>query len=869
MVALFLRYNADITPKRRGVYNTLHTAVCNGHVGVIEAILAHRSELINAKQPLKPLYAASIWGCWKAVESLMKFPGADPNEKHIRGWTPLTASCDNGFSRTVRVLLDRDVDPNIPGPGDKWTAVYYAAAIRGDADIVRMLLARGAAIDHKVLEEPLLCGIINNVNLSEEDKISLFEILIQHDPSMNVDKGMSDGLAPLMLAAMDGNANMITWLLRHGADINLTTPSGRHALFFALANRRIAATKELLEHDTSPILDMEDEHAGFPLEVALADEDTRDDGELVEMLLEAGANLEFENKNKVTVFTIAVYRGQKEVVKLLLKRGVDINHRDVWDYTPLLVSIQSKAPASTEVMRLLVDSGANLNDRLPGDSTVLHVAMWEADLDKVRILLEFHTSIDVHSQDSDGDTPLLVSTNWDRPQIVECLKLLVRAGADVNAQNLKGWCLLMKSSWRREAASAVHDFLLSLPETNVDIFTPASGYPLQVACRIGYEPLLRKLLGRGANVNLAVPGFAPTALISACLADSAKSDETVELIVRKLVAEGAEPNFMSKNTVGLFNALCAASFQARVGTINFLLDSGASVQQPDRMGRLPIHFAAANGLRNFEAVALAYTGDIMAVDKADKNVLHWAAQFGNCETVKAILERIPVTERKAVVDCKDSEGWTPLAWAMRPVDLDPDFAQGFPEPRNYAGTVQYLIQQGANVAVTFRQGRGEAAEVLAPVELAQRCGADDLVQLLVGPQNRDNDNIDTDAAGEKHASRSARYISRQTMCYMCFSVRFCKKCHSNVELYHMVDDGKLHTFGINSDGAEEYMAPNSPSSPASSKAMNTMTGTAVNADGDSSDLATGQSNHDSPQDDVTEVVDFSDLKDLGSFTDSE
>lgn len=771
------------------MYSALHTASCSGEEGAVKAILAHRIDLVNVEQPLKPLYAASIWGCWKVVDCLMSFPGPDPNQKHTGGWTPLTAAADNGFVNTVRVLLDHGADPNLPGPEDKFTALYYAAVIRGHTDIVRMLLARGATINHETLYAPLLCSIVANPNLSVEDKISLSEILIQHDPSIDIDKSASNGYTPLMVAAEKGDTTMIRWLLRHGSDINRMTPRGVHSLFFAVGHRQVAATKELLKHDTPPILDIESEDSRFPLEYTVADEGVQDDGSLVELLLDAGADLEFESKKKQTVFTVAVDCGQLEVVKLLLKRGVDIHHRDMWDYTPILTSIQLETPSGTEITRLLVDNGANLKDAMSDSSTALHLAMWRSDLDKVRILLEFRSSIDIHARDSDGDTPLLCSTGWERPQIVECLKLIVRAGADVNDQNTRGWCLLMKSAWRGEAACAVHDFLLSLPETKVDLVAPDGGYPLQVACRIGYMDLMHKLLDRGTDVNLAVPGLAPTALISACASNTAKTDETTELIVRELVARGAQPDFMSKNNVGIFNALCAASFQAGVGTINFLLDSGASAQQPDPLGRLPIHFAAASGLRNFEAVALTYKGDIMAVDKTDKNVLHWAAQFGNCGTVKAIFERIPASKRKAVVDCKDVDGWTPLAWAMRPNNPDDNTAKGFSEQRDYVGTVQYLIQQGADVGVTFRQGRGEAAEELTPAVLAERCGADDLVRLLTRSERSEQDSTGADAAVVKHTPRSSRYTSRQKMCDMCFSVCIPPR------LYLCLSVGQAHSHG--------------------------------------------------------------------------
>lgn len=772
-------YEADVTPKKNYEYGALHTAAANGNVGVIKAILANRGDLFDTKEIDYLLYIASIWGCWKGVEYLTMFHAADPNVKHIGGWTALTAACDEGFFKTVRALLDHGANPNMTGPQDDFTPLYYNAVFHGDIDVASTLLERGAAIEHAALKEPLLCSVVSSTTLCSESMISLFDVLIQHDPSIEIDRRMPNGGTALMLAAMLGNATMVRWLLGHGSDINLTTPSGIHALLFALSRGQVEATEELLGHKTRPILDTEDEGGNFPLAVAVADRDKPDDGKLVEMLLEAGANVEYQNKHNDTVLFYAVYRGQLEIVELLLKRGVKINSRGSQDFTPLLVSIEQKSPANMDILRLLIENGANPKDALPNGATALHLAMIKADLDKVRFLMELNTSIDIHSRTSSGDTPLLYGTKWESAQNVECIKVLVRAGADANAHDSHGRCLLLKSAWAAEEASAVHDVLLSLPEIKVDMVAPSIGYPLGVACRIGCTPLVRKLLDRNADVKLSMLGYAPTALISACVSDSAKSDETIELIVRELVARGADPGFMAENTVGFFNALCAASFLAGVGTINFLMDSGASIQQPDPVGRLPIHFAAAHGPRNFEVVARAWEslGDLMVVDKTDKNVLHWAAQFGNFETVKAIIEKIPEEKRGAAIDCKDLDGWTPLAWAMRPLKPDADMAQGFSGQRDYAGTVQYLIQQGANTGVTFRQGRDESAEVLTPAELAERCGADDLARLVTHSSKSENDGLDTDVATGTHKPDSKRYISRQIACYACFSV--CIDTYSN------------------------------------------------------------------------------------------
>lgn len=106
-------------------------------------------------------------------------------------------------------------------------------------------------------------------------------------------------------------------------------------------------------------------------------------------------------------------------------------------------------------------------------------------------------------------------------------------------------------------------------------------------------------------------------------------------------------------------------------------------------------------------------------------------------------------------------------------------------------------------------------------------------------------------------------------CQTCPSVKFCKKCHSKIELYHMVDDGRLHVFGISDTEAEEFVVPKSPSLKASSRPQEPTDGTDAKTQRERVDTGVLEVGDDNAEDDVTEVVDFSDLKDLGSFTDSD
>jgi ankyrin repeat protein len=59
---------------------------------------------------------------------------------------------------------------------------------------------------------------------------------------------------------------------------------------------------------------------------------------------------------------------------------------------------------------------------------------------------------------------------------------------------------------------------------------------------------------------------------------------------------------------------------------------------------------------------------MMVSDNEGKNSLHWASQFGNSKTGEFILSRmnnLPVMQAKYVA-LANSDGWTPLCWAVRP-----------------------------------------------------------------------------------------------------------------------------------------------------------------------------------------------------------
>lgn len=113
-------------------------------------------------------------------------------------------------------------------------------------------------------------------------------------------------------------------------------------------------------------------------------------------LLDAGGNLEERSDNQSTPLLLAAKGGRLDAVKLLLKRGASVNVADepgLW--SPLLYAANY---GHDEVCKELLAHGANAN----------HANKF-------------------------GNTPLHAAAIGTRASHVECVKLLLAAGADKNA----------------------------------------------------------------------------------------------------------------------------------------------------------------------------------------------------------------------------------------------------------------------------------------------------------------------------------------------------------------------------------------------------------------------------------------------------
>ena len=239
-----------------------------------------------------------------------------------------------------------------------------------------------------------------------------------------------------------------------------------------------------------------------------------DSAELVEELLEAGAD-------PTPGLSRATFEGQEQLVRELVERGADVNAGDDDGDTPLMMAAKYGA---TAVARLLLQRGAF-----------------------------------VHAKDREGRTAL----HWAaaRGDFVETVEVLLKAGADIDAQSTAGTALAAAAFIG--ALGTVH----ALIRAGADVARPdptLNATPLMFAAERGQEPVVAALLAAHASVNQR-DGAGWTALFYAAREDHAG-------IVRRLIAAGAD---VSARADDLTTAMALAADNDNPEVVAILEQAGA------------------------------------------------------------------------------------------------------------------------------------------------------------------------------------------------------------------------------------------------------------------------------------------------------
>ena len=423
----------------------------------------------------------------------------------------------------LRAMVSKRVNINAP-QADGTTALHWATHWN-DVEAVQILLKAGA--------NPSTTNRFGASPLSEA-AISGHAPLVKALLDAGADaKTLStpDGETVLMSAARSGNVDAVRMLLDRGADVNGREKyKGQTALMWAASERHAPIVKLLLDR-------------GADWRVRSFDRETRPPK------LSAASSISPIPRGGFTALMFAAREGDLESARIMIDAGVDINHGDVDNVTPLVAAIMNKRYT---LAKFLIDRGADVNVVDAGGRTALYA------------------TIDIRNEDWTAmpNRPL-----EDPLPSLDVVKALVDRGAKLDVPLTRP--LTVRSGM---------DF--------GDTTLGAGATPLMRAARAGDHAVIRLLLEKGVNATATTKQGNTALMFAAGIGYRDKNTRGSESdaleSVKVLMAAGLD---IKQTNVTGENALHGAALRGADTIVQFLVDQGMDVNATSKQGYTPLDVA--------------------------------------------------------------------------------------------------------------------------------------------------------------------------------------------------------------------------------------------------------------------------------------
>jgi len=469
----------------------------------------------------------------------------------------LAAAVKRGDAGAVRTALQLGADPNITAP-DGSTALHFAVHL-DDLEIVNLLLAAGA----------------------RATTLTRYKI------------------APLTLAAENGNAAMIDRLLEAGADPNTASEEGQTALMTASMNGKVDAVRALLRQGAKVNL-AESFRGQTALMFAAGEGNTK----AAEMLVEFGADMKARSKAGFTALLFAVRNNQLETAKFLLQHGADVNYALADGTAALNMAVLN---ADFDLASMLLDFGANPNQRDPR-GLPLHTVVW---LHQPGAPPDFAMS---------GVDPQPPPKPSGRIGHLEIAKKLLDKGADPNA----------RVDWNEGRFTPGGGLAKQPPNIAVGrhYLTYNGATPFYLAARNGDAPMMRALAAGGADPKMPTRYGVTPLMAAACL------------------------DYYEGETAGPFSGVSEAD---RLEAVKLALQLGNDINAKTNFGNYPMSGSA-------EKTLLTYPDnikEILDLGVGDMRFNGMTALHGSVICNQPSITQYLI-DQGARLDAKNQLGWTPL-----------------------------------------------------------------------------------------------------------------------------------------------------------------------------------------------------------------
>ena len=601
----------DINLKTNNGKNCLHIAADNGHLNLCRKLISkHNFDVeITDHDGWTPLHYFAKKGSYELVKTVADM-GIDINLKTNDGKNCLHIAADyRHFSLFWTLINKHNVDMQIPNDNG-WTTLHHFAE-KGSYESVKAVVDMGIDINLKTNKGKNCLHIA-----ADKGYLNLCRKLISKYKD-DVQLPDNDGWNALHYFAEKGSYELIKTVVDMGIDINCKTNDGKNCLHIAAEKGHLGLCRKLISKYNVDV--QIPEHDGWTLLHYFAE---RGSYELIKTVFDMGIDINLKTNDGKNCLHIAADCRYFSLFRTLInKHNVDMQTPDHNGWTTLHYFAKK---GSYELVKAVADMGIDINLKTNKGKNCLHIAADNGHLNLCRKLISEH-NFDVQIPEHDGWIPLHY---FAKRSSYELIKTVVDMGIDINFKTNDGKnCLHI-------AADYGHFNLCRtlIKKHNVDMQLPDNeGWnALHYFAENGSYELVKAIADRGIDINLK------TNKGKNCLHIAADNGHLN--LCRKLISKYKVDVQLPDNDG--WNALHYFVKKGSYELIKVVADMGADIKMQTNEGKNCLHIAADNSHFNLCMTLInKHKFDARLPDLAGKTALHYFAENGSYELVKAVANR--------------------------------------------------------------------------------------------------------------------------------------------------------------------------------------------------------------------------------------